>query len=81
MLAVDSRKQCAQFGDSSYALRSGLIQIEDLVELGELIDGKKPTRASHLQITIADLTGVAIQDIQVAKLALGLLTRGQDSIS
>jgi ornithine cyclodeaminase/alanine dehydrogenase-like protein (mu-crystallin family) len=51
------------------------------VELGELIDGKKPTRASHLQITIADLTGVAIQDIQVAKLALGLLTRGQDSIS
>jgi ornithine cyclodeaminase len=71
--AVDSRKQCAQFGDSAYALRDQLIQLDDLVELGELIDQKKPARQNELEITIADLTGVAIQDIQVAKLALDVL--------
>jgi len=79
--AVDSRKQCAQFGDSSYALQEGRIQIEDLVELGELIDGKKPARENDEQITIADLTGVAIQDIQVAKLALRRLMARKDFVS
>jgi ornithine cyclodeaminase len=74
VIAVDSRKQCARFGDSSYALKERLIQLEDLTELGELLGRAKPARQNDLQITIADLTGVAIQDIQVATLALGLLT-------
>jgi ornithine cyclodeaminase/alanine dehydrogenase-like protein (mu-crystallin family) len=51
-------------------VRLKLIQLDDLVELGELIDQKKPAPQNELEITIADLTGVAIQDIEVAKLAL-----------
>jgi ornithine cyclodeaminase len=54
-------------------VRLKLIQLDDLVELGKLIDQKKPARQNELEITIADLTGVAIQDIQVAKLALDVL--------
>jgi len=46
--AVDSKKQCAQFGDSAYALRGGLIQLQDLVELGELIDRQKARSAEQL---------------------------------
>jgi len=70
VLAVDSRLQCAQFGDSSYAVKQGLIQRDALVELGEIIEQKRPGRRDDSQITIADLTGVAIQDIQIARLAL-----------
>lgn len=75
--AVDSRKQCAEFGDSSYAVRKGLIGGEDLIELGELLEHKKGGRQTDTEITIADLTGVAIQDIQIAKLALDSLLRAE----
>jgi ornithine cyclodeaminase len=71
--AVDSRKQCAQFGDASYAVKKGIVEEADLVELGELLAGGKAGRQNDLEITIADLTGVAIQDIQVAQLAMRLL--------
>jgi ornithine cyclodeaminase len=70
--AVDSLSQCTQYGDSSYALAAGIIRVEDLVELGQLID-RGPSRQSDRDITIADLTGVAVQDIAIAELALGAL--------
>jgi ornithine cyclodeaminase len=68
--AVDSRTQCAAFGDSSYAIQQGLIANADLIELGEIIQNGTLGRTDASQITIADLTGVAVQDIQIAKLAL-----------
>jgi ornithine cyclodeaminase len=70
LCAVDSRKQCAQFGDSSYAIQEGLIALGDLIELGEIVQNRSLGRKDAAQITIADLTGVAVQDIQIAKLAL-----------
>jgi ornithine cyclodeaminase len=70
LCAVDSRTQCSQFGDSSYAIEQGLISIGELVELGEIIQARRLGRTNAAQITIADLTGVAVQDIQIAKLAL-----------
>jgi ornithine cyclodeaminase len=66
--AVDSRKQCVLYGDSSYAIKQGLIPAADLVELGEIAQNPELGRQSESEITIADLTGVAIQDIQIAKL-------------
>ncbi len=45
----------------------GLINKEDLIELGDVITGRQSGRTSDEQITIADLTGVAVQDIQIAK--------------
>jgi ornithine cyclodeaminase len=74
LCAVDSRKQCAQFGDASYAIQQGLIASGDLIELGEIIQNRPLGRKDAAQITIADLTGVAVQDIQIAKLALKNLT-------
>jgi ornithine cyclodeaminase len=67
---VDSRKQCAEFGDSSYALQAGVIGLEDLVELGEVLQDGRLGRRDERQITIADLTGVAVQDIEIARLAM-----------
>jgi ornithine cyclodeaminase len=76
--AVDSKEQCALFGDSSYAIEKGLLQKEDLVELGTIVQDTSRGRADDTQITIADLTGVAVQDIEVAKLALRTQTRARE---
>ena len=39
----------------------------NLTELGDIISGKAKGRSHNDQITVADLTGVAVQDIQIAK--------------
>lgn len=63
---VDSRSQCTQFGDVSYAIKQNLIKEEQLIELGEVIEDNVLGRNSETEITVADLTGVAIQDLQIA---------------
>lgn len=68
--AVDSRAQCSQYGDSAAALTQGLIRPENLVELGQVIEHPELGRRSSRDITIADLTGVAVQDMAIAELAL-----------
>ena len=70
VLAVDSRAQCFDHGDSVHALNSKAVPQSRFVELGEIIAGTARGRASDEQISIADLTGLAVQDIQIAKLAL-----------
>jgi len=67
--AVDSLSQCSGFGDASFALQQGLIRPGDLVELGQVIQDPALRRRSESDITIADLTGVAVQDMAIAELA------------
>jgi ornithine cyclodeaminase len=73
--AVDSLSQCSKFGDSALALEQGLIEPRDLVELGNVIQDAGLRRRSEDDITIADLTGVAVQDMAIAELALQKLDR------
>jgi ornithine cyclodeaminase len=73
VLVVDSRTQCFAYGDSVYALNSRAVPPSRFVELGEIIASAAFGRTSDEQITIADLTGIAVQDIQIAKLALRAL--------
>ena len=68
--AVDSLSQCSKYGDSSFALEQGLIRMQDLVELGRVIQDPSLRRQSEQDISIADLTGVAVQDMAIAELAL-----------
>jgi ornithine cyclodeaminase len=63
---VDSRSQCALFGDASHALKAGMLQENQIHELGEVILDPFLRRTSENQITVADLTGIAIQDLQIA---------------
>ena len=62
--------QCSKYGDSAFALEQGLIEMRDLVELGRVIQEPTLRRRSGQDITIADLTGVAVQDLAIAELAL-----------
>jgi ornithine cyclodeaminase len=66
-VVVDSRSQCAELGDVSHALKKGLIGYENLVELGEVLINPSLGRTSENQITVCDLTGIAIQDLQIAE--------------
>ncbi len=70
LVVVDSIEQCKIRGEASQALRAGLITEGDMLELGEVILGKVAKRSDSNQITVADLTGVAVQDIQIAKAVL-----------
>ncbi len=67
MVVTDSLEQCLTRGEISKALQADLIKKEDLIELGDVIAGRQSGRTSDEQITVTDLTGVAVQDIQIAK--------------
>jgi ornithine cyclodeaminase len=68
VIVVDSIDQCSKYGEISHALSAGLINKEQLLELGALLDAGRRARddTDPAQITVADLTGVAVQDVQIA---------------
>lgn len=64
---VDSKIQCKSIGDTSYAIDKGFIKMENLFELGEILIDPTLGRTSDDLITVCDLTGIAIQDLQIAE--------------
>lgn len=67
LVVADSISQCLERGEIQHAIREGILEREQIRELGSVINGDSPGRESDSQVTIADLTGVAVQDIQIAK--------------
>ncbi len=67
IVVADSISQCQSRGEISVALKAGLIEEKNLFELGNVIQDKKLQRSSDEQTTVVDLTGVAVQDIQISK--------------
>jgi len=67
VVVVDSRSQAQSRGEVYQALRQGVLSIAKTVELGEIILQPELRRQTNNQLTVADLTGVAVQDIQIAK--------------
>ena len=65
-LIVDSKQQCQSRGEVSHLIRQGLIEPDEITELGTVIqDGHSPTDKDN--ITVVDLTGIAIQDLMIAE--------------
>jgi len=67
IVVADSISQCLERGEIFKAISSNHIFEENLIELGNVILGDELGRTSEEQITIADLTGVAVQDMMIAK--------------
>lgn len=67
IIVVDSKSQCIDHGEISHAYNQKLITKRKLIELGEVINNPSFGRTDSRQITIADLTGLAVQDIQIVK--------------
>jgi ornithine cyclodeaminase len=70
VIVADSISQCRERGEVRHALAAGSIDPANVVELGAVIDGKAKGRRDETAITIADLTGVAVQDIEICKAVL-----------
>jgi ornithine cyclodeaminase len=61
----DSRAQCIDHGETSWAVAAGLVREDALIELGELFAASR--RFPEDETVIVDMTGVAIQDLQISK--------------
>ncbi|MEM7798431.1 MAG: ornithine cyclodeaminase family protein, partial [Chloroflexota bacterium] len=67
LVVADSMPQAMSRGEIFQALKAGAIEKEKVVELGQILLGNHPGRTSDDQLTVADLTGVAVQDINITK--------------
>ena len=67
VIVADSIPQCLERGEIHQAVKAGAIDDSGLVELGSVIAGDAAGRTSEDQLIVADLTGVAVQDIQITK--------------
>lgn len=70
IVAADSLAQCRERGEIHQALKAGAIAAAKPIELGRIIADPQLGRRSDDQITVADLTGLAAQDIMIAEAVL-----------
>ncbi|MEJ2580086.1 MAG: ornithine cyclodeaminase family protein [Acidobacteriota bacterium] len=74
LLVADSIEQSRVRGEIYHAFEAGVLRDGDVVELGDVIVDPAHRRNDDSQITVADLTGVAVQDIQISKAVYEILT-------
>ena len=67
LIVADSIPQCMERGEISHAIINKVIEKGDVQELGNLIRENGTYNCKDNQLSVADLTGVAVQDIQIAK--------------
>ena len=70
LVVADSRAQCARIGEIHHALDAGALEELEVVEMGEITAGRRSGRTSVEERTVADLTGVGVQDVAAAALVL-----------
>ena len=68
-IVCDKKTQVFRLGELHHALEGGFISEDEVIELGELTSGQVAGRTDQNEITICDLTGVGVQDTQIARLA------------
>ncbi len=68
VVIVDDLEQASAGGEINVPIQQGVFNIHEVYgTLAELVTGKKKGRADNKDITIFDSTGIAIEDIAVAK--------------
>jgi ornithine cyclodeaminase/alanine dehydrogenase len=66
---IDDWEQATHSGEVNVPLHDGVMQREHIAgTLGEVAAGRLPGRTSEAQITLFDSTGLAVQDLAVARL-------------
>ena len=69
LLVVDSIGQSREHGELHKAFKEGHLEGKEILELGEIISPDKNHRRKA-GLSVADLTGIATQDIQISKFVL-----------
>ncbi len=67
LVFADDRNQSMTVGECEGAVKEGLIAAEKITEIGDVIQGSAPGRRSEKDITVFDSSGIALQDLIVAK--------------
>jgi ornithine cyclodeaminase len=67
---TDERAQSITIGEAQHAVAAGLIAADAITEIGHVITGRHPGRRSAEEITLFDGTGVGLQDLAVARVAV-----------
>jgi len=78
-VVADSLPQSESRGEVFRAVESGAIDGDGVVELGNVVMKRARGRKSDSEITVCDLTGVAVQDYQIAKAIYESLVPGEES--
>ena len=78
IVATDSIEQAVYRGEISQALKVAKCSKDKIVELGSIIVDPSKGRLNEQQITVADLSGVAIQDIMIAKAITEILGKNHN---
>jgi len=69
VVVVDDLKQASSSGEINVPVQKGIYSIGEIYgTLAELVVGKKKARTDNRLITVFDSTGIAVEDIAVAKL-------------
>jgi alanine dehydrogenase len=66
----DDWEQASHGGELAAAFEAGVLERDDVTVLGEVLDGTAQGRRNPDEITAFDSTGLAIQDLAIAKAAL-----------
>ena len=67
-LFADLSAQCLDHGEIALPYRDGLITTDRVADLGDVLIDPARGRKTESEITIADLTGLAAQDIAMAQI-------------
>jgi len=67
---ADDWEQASHNGDLMHAVEAGVLDRDDVAQLGDVLIGAAEGRGSDRDITIFDSTGLAIQDLAIALAAM-----------
>ena len=73
LVVADSIEQNVLRGEIHQALKHNAINEADLIEIGEIFENPQRGRKNDEDITVADLTGVAVQDLVIAEAVFNAL--------
>jgi alanine dehydrogenase len=76
-LFCDEFVQASHGGELHGAVKDGLISRADVTELGAVLAGEAPGRPGPDAVTLFDSTGLAIQDLAIARAALAAWREGR----
>jgi ornithine cyclodeaminase len=73
-VVADRVFQTERYGNLHHAVAAGVITRDKVyAELGDLASGRKPGRENATELTVADLTGVGVQDAAIAQAVVEVL--------
>ena len=73
LIVADSIEQNVLRGEIHQALKHDAINEADLIEIGDIFENPQRGRKNDEDITVADLTGVAVQDLVIAEAVFNAL--------